>query len=85
MGLALYCLQSFVFNGFILFLIVLIELTSNEIDTTFHGLFHQVIFHLLVLQNSSKNVFMLVTKDFPLEKPYKERPLALFLDPLLCT
>ena len=85
MGLALYCLQSFVLNSIILFLIVLIDFTSNKIDTTFHGLFHLVIFHLSVMQNSTKNVFMLVTTDFPLEKPNKERLLALFLDPLLCT
>ena len=51
----------------------------------YNYLFHLVIFHLSVMQNSSKNVFMLLTKDFPLEKPYKDRPLALFLDPLLCT
>ena len=65
--------------------IVLIEFTSNKIDTTFHSLLHLVIFHLSVMKNPSKNVCMLVTKDFPLEKPYKDRPLALFLDPLLCT
>ena len=54
-----------------MFFIVLIEFTSNKIDTTFHGLFHLVIFHLSVMQNPSKNVFMLVTKDFPLENLIK--------------
>lgn len=50
-----------------MFFIVLIEFTSNQIDKTFHGLFHLVIVHLSVMQNPSKIVFMLVTKDFPLE------------------
>ena len=54
MGLALYCLQSFVLNSIILFLIVLIDFASNKIDTTFHGLLHLVIFHLSVMQNSTK-------------------------------
>lgn len=80
MGLALYRLQSFVLNSIILFLIVLIDFTSNKIDTTFHGLLH----HLSVMQNSTKKEKK-EKKDFPSEKPNKERPLALFLDPLLCT
>ena len=41
-----------------MFFIVLIEFTSNQIDTTFHGLFHLVIVHLSVMQNPSKIVFM---------------------------
>ena len=84
MGLALYCLQSFVLNSIILFLIVLIDFTSNKIDTTFHSLLHLVIFHLSVMQNCTKKGKK-EKKDFPSEKPNKERPLALFLDPLLCT